>query len=109
MKQDINNRIFEIDKATGTKKTFHYDEQDDTCVIATRQDVTGIIESAREEYKISRGFKGDGFHHAANIPNVILWDLWRRGILMDDDALLKWIDDPDNRAFKTHPGKVRRR
>ncbi len=109
MKEDINNRLFEIDRATGTKKTFHYDEQDDSCVIATRQDVTGIIESAKEERKISRGFKGDGFHKVGEIPNTILWDLHKRGILMDDDALLAWLDHPDNRAFKTHPGKLRRR
>ncbi len=106
MKEDINNRIFSIDKATGTKKTFHYDQHDGSFVIASRQDVTGIIELAKEERKVARGFKGDGFHKVASIPNAIWWELMRNGIAMDDKRLKKWLRDPDNRAFRTHAGKI---
>ena len=106
MKEDINNRLFSIDEATRTKKTFHYDEQDGSFIIDTKQDMEPVLVTANEERKETRGYKGDGFHKVASIPNAIWWDLVEKGIAHDDKALMKWLEDPENKVFKTHDGRL---
>ena len=106
MADTLRDRLFSIDENTKTKKTFHYDDDDGSFVIASKQDVSDIVSVAGEERKESRGFKGDGFHKVASIPNIIWWDLVERGIAHDDKKLMKWLEDPDNRAFKTHEGRL---
>ena len=106
MKETLRDRLFSIDERTKTKKTFHYDDDDGSFVIATKQDIQPVLEVAREERNESRGFKGDGFHKVASIPNVIWWDLVARGIAHDDKKLLKWLEEQDNKVFKTHEGRL---
>jgi hypothetical protein len=36
----------------------------------------------------------------------IYYDLQRRGILQDEKRLKAWLNDPENRVFRTRPGKV---
>lgn len=42
----------------------------------------------------------------AKIPMGIFLQLHKDGITKDDKALRKWLDDPDNRVFRTRPGKM---
>ena len=104
-KNTITDRLFSIDRDTKTKKTFHY-QDDGSFIIDTKQDIQPVLEVAQEERKESRGFKGGGFHKIASIPNVIWWDLVERGIAHDDKRLMKWLEDPENKMFKTHGGKL---
>ena len=50
-------------------------------------------------------WKGD-MHKVASIPMSIFYDLKRKGILDDPVAMKKWLNDPDNRVFRTRPGQV---
>ena len=106
MADTLMDRLFSIDQQTKTKKTFHYDESDDSFVINTKQDIQPVLEVAQEERKEARGFKGDGFHKVASIPNTIWWDLVERGIAHDDKKLLKWLEERDNKVFKTNEGRL---
>lgn len=86
---------------------FHYDHQDDTFVIDHTQDTTPVLEANKAEYNQQDGTYGKGVaHKVASIPNVVWQDLVRRGIANDQKALLKWLENPDNRLFKTRPGRL---
>jgi hypothetical protein len=50
-------------------------------------------------------WKGD-WHRVAQIPLVVLHELQKKGILNDNKAFAKWLNDSDNRLFRTMPGKV---
>jgi hypothetical protein len=40
----------------------------------------------------------------------VLWNqLVRDGIAWDDEALLEWLERPENKAFKIHPGRFAKR
>jgi hypothetical protein len=36
----------------------------------------------------------------------VYYDLKRRGIIDDPAAFRAWMNDPDNRVFRTRPGRV---
>jgi len=42
----------------------------------------------------------------ASIPLNVYYDLKRRGIADDPKAMKKWLNDPDNRVFRTREGTV---
>ena len=44
--------------------------------------------------------------HVAEIPVAIVHDLMNRGIWRDDKAMRRWLNDPDNRCFRTGGGRV---
>lgn len=87
-------------------ETFHEDT-DGTVYLEQAQDVTAIVESNRALYNLSDGVPrfGDG-KRVASIPMVIYMDLVKRGIAKDQKKLRQWLNDPDNRAFRTLPGVI---
>jgi hypothetical protein len=42
----------------------------------------------------------------ASIPLTVYYDLKQKGILDDQTAMKKWLNDPDNELFRTRKGKV---
>jgi hypothetical protein len=79
---------------------------DDAGNISRAQDVTAIIEANKHEQMQDkfRGFrKAPTFRRVASIP-VAVFDIAKaQGIdlLNDPAALKKWLNDPDNMAFRT--------
>lgn len=108
-------KVLEYDPLTKTKTTFGYEESssgresDDSIVIQTQVDVTDIVESNKRRFnEVDRHQPwGDGFGtKVASIPLTLLHELRQKGILNDQKAFKKWLNDPDNRAFRTRGGKV---
>jgi hypothetical protein len=108
-------KVLEYDSLTKTKTTFGYEESssgresDDPIVIQTQTDVTDIIESNKRLFNETDRHQswGDGFKtKVASIPLTLLHELKAKGILKDEKAFKKWLNDPDNRAFRTRGGKV---
>jgi hypothetical protein len=97
------SRILSHDADTQKSDIWH--SQGDDAVVETQQDVTAIIEANKIDYNAQSGFRGD-FHHVARIPLFIYEELQRKGIADDPDALKRWLDDPANRMFRTHPGRL---
>jgi hypothetical protein len=100
--------VVDVDRATGTLTLFHYQPSDENgFVIETKQDVEPIVELNKAQFNLrdERSRYGDTAQ-VARIPNVIWWDLKRRGIADDEAKLKAWLNDPDNRAFRTRPGRV---
>ena len=99
LSQGSRGRIFSIDDGI-------IDRIDDDGNISREQDVTGIIEANHAERQEDRfrGFRrAPAFRRVASIPAAVIDIAMAQGmdILNDPGALRKFLNDPDNRAFRT--------
>lgn len=102
----MTDRIISDDSAsTGIVTKFHYDADKDEAVIQKTQDVSSIIEANKVEFNAAPERFGE-FTKVGSIPLSVYYELERQGILNDQKALAKWLNDPDNRAFRTRPGTI---
>lgn len=89
------------------KRTELHHTVDDRVVLNTAQDIRDVVETNKARYaqvdERARWGKGD---MVASIPLVVWQELIRKGIAYDNDALLAWLDDPDNSIFRTRPGRL---
>ena len=74
-------------------------------VVKKTQDISPILENNKNLRNSFDGYRGE-FHMAASIPNQIVEELMKEGIWQDKKRLKAWLNDPDNRAFRTSTGKV---
>lgn len=102
-------RLISRDSETGRETYFHAQNDGDRrlWIIESKQDVSKFIERAKQ---LSRGMKrqtpwGEG-QKVATIPLVILERLKQEGISTDPARMKRWLNDPDNRHFRTRPGRV---
>ena len=103
----MESNILSADQETLVTETHHYDEETGTNYLEQVQDVTDIVEENKALYNLSDGVPrfGDG-KRVASIPMVIYMELQRQGITKDPVAFKRWLNDPDNRCFRTLPGVV---
>ena len=89
------------------------DEPDNTISITTHQEVEPILDQNKIEYnaygdKLSLGKRGD-WHKVASIPFNV-YEQWKNetngAIEKDPKLLAKYLNDPDNKFFKTAPTKL---
>lgn len=104
-------KLFENDPAAGIRSFWQADHDGSKYTIATQQDVTPILETAkhlRSHFDEKAGWKGD-WHKVAHIPLV---DYFRILNLCENDehafqkAIRIWINDPSNKNYRTRPGRV---
>lgn len=107
-----------FDFADDKIKTVFHPENDDkgTFVYGEEQDAEDIVEANKYLYNqfdqrapfVQRQPDGkkESFHRVASIPLVVFMELQRKGITDDPAALKKWLDDPDNKYFRTRPGRL---
>lgn len=106
-------RVFDVDPAAKKREIFHYDHTNDTSYIETVQDVTAIAEENKSLHAMvdeRAGWKGD-WHRVASIPDAVIVDLNNKGILrgyhcVDERAFKRWLNDGDNKVFRTRPGRI---
>jgi hypothetical protein len=86
------------------------DEPDGTVSLTTFQDAQPTVEQNRLEFnnfgdRLTPGKRGD-LHKVASIPFVV-WEQWKKetnGAIEKDIKLLnKYLNDPDNKYFRTAP------
>lgn len=103
----METRIFDsFDPQTGITRWFHYDHATDEFHIETEQNVTDLVEINTEISKEDTGRFADGMHRVASIPMTIYMQLKAEGILEDKDRLRRWLNERDNRVFRTRLGQV---
>ena len=106
----MEKRIFEQDELLGITRIWHFDEETDTAVIETIQNVQPIVESNKSEFnQVDERARWDGEGlglRVASIPMNIYMDLVSKGITRTEKDFKKWLNDPDNRFFRTRPGRV---
>lgn len=106
--------LFDRDPLTGVTEWFEYDDSNDTFTIQTEQDVAPLVENNKFlQSHFNRGDDawGDGFDHrtkVASIPLNVYFDLKKRfgDMRQNPRAWKRWLNDPDNAAFRTRPGRV---
>lgn len=99
-------RLLDSDPITQTESIFHWDELAGGWVIENRQDVTEIVETSKAIANADDGnWKGD-MHRVASIPLSVYEQLRKDGIADDEKRLKRWLNDPDNRVFRTKLGTV---
>lgn len=99
------SRVLSNDPETGIVELFHYDETTDQVTLETIQRVDSLVEqnkSLHNEYTSLDRF-GD-MTRVASIPMSVYFSLKKQGIVDDQKALRRWLNDPDNRFFRTRPG-----
>ena len=102
-----------IENTGVTKTILHSDDSEGKIHIETTQDVQPVL----EENKIRRNLgefhnKKKDWYHAASIPLVVVQQLVKKGIMhphgavKDKARFKKWVNDPDNRAFRIWQGNL---
>ena len=87
------------------------DYVDEQGVVSRSQDVTAILDANKQE-QLADKFKGfrkaPTFRKVASIPIAVFDIALAQGydLLNDPDALKKFLNDPQNRAFRTTLEKV---
>ena len=96
------------------KQTAHSDG-DGGLIIQTVQDVSDIVEQNVKEYN-SHDERAKWSDHVfgnkvASIPLTVIDELNKQGIMrgfhvLDEKRFKSWLNNPDNRFFRTRPGKI---
>lgn len=101
--------ILKDDPVTKIRKVMHADPYTGDGHVETTQDVTDIIEANKahlatvdERHRCAK----DG-EMVASIPLTVYYSLPPH-IRDDEKEFRKWLDHPDQRAFRTHPTKLSR-
>lgn len=101
----MSKRLITDDALTGIKTYLDYDGDDDDAIIVKEQDVTGIVESNKAAFDAAPKRWGD-MTHVGRIPLTVYYELERKGILQDQQELVKWLNDPANAMWRTRPGTI---
>lgn len=108
----MESRFFDRDALTGALETFHFDHTNDTFIIERQEDLTGLVEGNKWLQNASPDNWSGDLHHVASIPNVLFPELAKQGIMtpggriLDVERLRHWLNDSENRAFRTKLGRV---
>lgn len=104
------SRTLDIDVEAGIRRVFHADTDGEGFVIETIQEVSPLVEQNKALHAMTderTRFGGDGLGgRVASIPMNVYADLQRRGIADNPAAFKRWLNDGDNRCFRTRPGVV---
>lgn len=98
-------KVLDHDPNTGISHVFYYDTETDEATITAEQDVDDVVEFNKAQFNEQHGRWGE-FTKVASLPLVVYHDLQKKGILDDRKAFKRWLNDPDNRFFRTRPGHV---
>ena len=103
----METRPFFFDPATKSRTLWHQD-YDGNVVIENESDVEDVVEEAKTLYNMhdERARWAGDVHHVASIPMIILMELNRTGVLHDQKKYKEWLNERDNRVFRTRPGTV---
>ena len=95
------------------KKTDILTDANDEAVIRQQEDLTPYIEANKEAYNNADSKWSDRVfgNRIASIPNIVIDQLNKDGVMrgfqiIDQKRFFKWLNDPDNRFFRTKPGKL---
>ena len=94
-----------ISNESGVQTAVHTEDGDGTFHITKKQDVQPTLDYTKylTEQPVDRK---NEVRHIAEIPPVVAAKLIRDGIMGDSKAILKWLDKPENKVFKTVEGRL---
>lgn len=101
----MQKRIFDTDPLTGITRYWHVKDNGEF-VIETQQKIDVDEANRKRRVETDKRTKWGDVARVASIPLSVYYDLKRRGITDDPKAMKKWLNDPDNRVFRTREGTV---
>lgn len=86
------------------KYTLAHKDIDGKWYLETRQDCEPIVEFCKQ----ARDHKAvdPTYRHVAEIPMSVIGQWMREGSLDDVNVVKRWVNDPDNRDFRIHGGRI---
>ena len=89
----------------GVQSIAHFDDIDNPggITLTTEQDADPLLEHAKI---LADQTPGKEFRHVAVIPAAVMDQAFREGWFNDDARWNQWLNDPNNRAFRTWQGRV---
>lgn len=102
-------RATEYDPISKTRVEYHFAGED--LIIASETDITGAVEVnkalyASQDERKTWGGNGDQLGSlVARIPDQVYFQIPKE-IRNDQKAMKRWLNDYDNRVFRTRPGRV---
>ena len=70
-------------------------------LITYTQNTRAIVEANKRAAANFTGTNKHGFTRVASIPNVVVQRLMQTGVWYDEKAMNAWLNDRDNRVFRT--------
>jgi len=105
--QSTGKRLFDFDPTTGTTKWWHYDADRDEATIETVNEVGDLVEQNKAQNAATDETARWGeWSKVASIPMPLFYRLKKQGIIDDPKKMKAWLNDADNRFFRTRPGRV---
>lgn len=103
----MRTRLFDVDSDLGMVQLWH-SNRDGEVTIETRYDVEPVVDLAKAEYNSTdERARWKDLQRVARIPMPLVFQLQEKGIgPRDQKAFKKWLNDPDNRVFRTRPGLI---
>ena|SRR5215475_12629243 len=95
----------------GTTTYAHDGEGDEIILETVQHDIEPIIEGNKQAFNDAEKSWGDG-KIVASIPIIVMQQLVQKGVLsqrwaiLDEKRFRDWLNDPENRFFRTRPGQV---
>jgi hypothetical protein len=89
-----------------TKADIWHSDADGNEMIETRYDTAPLLHETRIDRDLGLGADRKAtFRKIANIPEHVMDQAFREGWFHDPAAWKKWVNNPDNRAFKIFEGR----
>jgi hypothetical protein len=96
----MDSRVLDHNPETGVTTIHHFDPITELSHLESVQDVSEIADL--NKFFANEGYKpGMELRRVASIPLVIYYELKRKGIVGDKAAFKRWLNDRDNRVFRT--------
>lgn len=104
-------KLLNVDAVAG-RHTIAHDDGEGGLILETKQDVSHIIESNKKMFnQVTSTDKWGDLTHVARLPLTVIDDLNKKNIMrgfavIDETAFRSFLNNPDNRFFRTRPGRV---
>jgi hypothetical protein len=98
----IEKSLISSNPLTGAFTELAFDDATGEIHLINGQDITAIIESNKRSLAEPRFRKlNEDWRRVANIPMQLYMQMERSGLANDEAALKRWLNDADNRLFRT--------
>lgn len=95
---------------TGVREWMRYDPVTKEMEVRSEQIVDPMLETAKANYnQTDERARWKDMNHVGILPLEVWWHhkkVHGVDLMRDHDALRRWLNDPDNRHFRTRPGRI---
>lgn len=98
-------KVIDTDPVTGISHVLYHDESDGVSHYVAEQATDYLLDFNRKQAN-EAGKRFGEWAKVASLPMTLFMKLKAEGVLDDPKALKRWLNDPDNRYFRTHEGRL---